>query len=213
MLYCPWNSPHKSAGVGSHFILQGIFLTHGSNLGLLRCSLYRLSRRSPGSVILEPKKRKSLTASPFPPSICHEVMGPGAMILLFWMLSFKPTFSLSFTKRLLFAFCHWSGVIFISEVVDISPGNLDSSLCFIQPSISHDVLWTEVNKQGDSIQPWCTPFPIWNQSVVPCLVLTLASWLAYRFLRRQRWWNNGNSDRLSFLVIQNHCRWWLQPWK
>ena len=30
----------------------------------------------------------------------------------------------------------------------------------------------KLNKQGDSIQPWCTPFPIWNQSVVPCLVLT-----------------------------------------
>ena len=37
------------------------------------------------------------------PSICHEVMGPDAMILVFWMLSFKPTFSLSsftFIKRL-----------------------------------------------------------------------------------------------------------------
>ena len=28
----------------------------------------------------------------------------------------------------------------------------------------------KLNKQGDSIQPLCTPFPIWNQSVVPCLV-------------------------------------------
>ena len=42
-----------------------------------------------------------------------------------------------------------------------------------------------LNKQGDNIQPWRTPFPIWNQSVVPCLVLTVASWSAYRFLRRQ----------------------------
>ena len=33
-----------------------------------------------------------------------------------------------------------SGVICISEVLDISPGNLDSSLCFFQPSVSHDVL-------------------------------------------------------------------------
>ena len=41
------------------------------------------------------------------------------------------------------------------------------------------------NKQGDNTKPWCTPFPIWNQSVVPCLVLTVASWPAYRFLRRQ----------------------------
>ena len=43
----------------------------------------------------------------------------------------------------------------------------------------------KLNKQGDSIQPWCTAFPFWNQSVVPCSVLTVASWPAYRFLRRQ----------------------------
>ena len=46
---------------------------------------------------------KSLIVSIVSPSICHEVMGPGAMILVFWMLSFKPTFSLSpltFIKRL-----------------------------------------------------------------------------------------------------------------
>ena len=34
----------------------------------------------------------------------------------------------------------------------------------------------KLNKQGDNIQPWRTPFPIWNQSVVPCPVLTVASW-------------------------------------
>ena len=27
-----------------------------------------------------------------------------------------------------------------------------------------------------------------------------------------RWGNNGNSERLYFLGLQNHCRWWLQPW-
>jgi len=47
----------------------------------------------------------------------------------------------------------------------------------------------KLNKQGDSIQPWRTPFPIWNQSVVPCPVLTVASWPAYRFLRRQIRWS------------------------
>ena len=45
------------------------------------------------------------------------------------------------------------------------------------------------SKQGDSIQPWCTPFPIRNQSVVPCPVLTVASWSAYRFLKRQFRWS------------------------
>ena len=58
--------------------------------------------QSPSAVILEPKK-KSDTVSTVCPSISHEVMGPDAMILVFWMLSFKPTFSLSsfsFIKRL-----------------------------------------------------------------------------------------------------------------
>ena len=59
--------------------------------------------QSPLTVILEPKKRKSVTASSFSPSICHEVMGPDDMMLVFLILSFKPVFSLySFTliKRL-----------------------------------------------------------------------------------------------------------------
>ena len=57
----------------------------------------------PSAVILEPPKIKSATVSTVSPSICLEVMGPDALILVFWMLSFKPTFSLSsftFTKRL-----------------------------------------------------------------------------------------------------------------
>ena len=51
--------------------------------------------QSPSSVILEPKKIKPLTVSIVSPSICHEVMGLNAMILVFWILSFKPTFPLS----------------------------------------------------------------------------------------------------------------------
>ena len=46
----------------------------------------------PSKVILEPKKIKSVTISIVSPSICQEAMGPDAMILVFWMLSFKPTF-------------------------------------------------------------------------------------------------------------------------
>ena len=48
--------------------------------------------QSPSEVILEPPKIKSATVSTVSPSICHEVMGPDAMMLVFWMLSFKPTF-------------------------------------------------------------------------------------------------------------------------
>ena len=39
--------------------------------------------QSPSAVILEPKKIKSVTVSTVSPSICHEVMGPDAMILVF----------------------------------------------------------------------------------------------------------------------------------
>ena len=52
--------------------------------------------QSPSPVILEPQKRKSATVSTVSPSISHEVMGPDAMIAVFWMLSFKPNFTLLF---------------------------------------------------------------------------------------------------------------------
>jgi len=83
--------------------------------------------------------------------------------------------------------------------------NLDSSLWFIQPGISHDVLCIEVNKQGDSIHSCHTPFPILNQSVVPCPVLPVASWPANRFLRRQIMWSGIpiSKNFPYFFVIQS----------
>ena len=47
----------------------------------------------------------------------------------------------------------------------------------------------KLNKQGDNIHPWHTPFLIWNQSIVPCPVLTVGPWSAYRFLRRHFRWS------------------------
>ena len=62
----------------------------------------------------------------------------------------------------------------------------------------------KLNKKGDHIQSWHTPFPIWNQSVVPCLVLTIASWPAYRFLRRQiRWSGIPISKNFPQFVVIN----------
>ena len=70
-------------------MLSWLFITYlRRNKGLLLSWL-----QSPPAVILEPPKIKSLTISIVSPSICHEVMGPDAMIFVFWMLSFKPTFS------------------------------------------------------------------------------------------------------------------------
>ena len=46
----------------------------------------------PNTLILEPLKIKSVTVSIVSPSICHDVIGSDAMILVFWMLSIKPFF-------------------------------------------------------------------------------------------------------------------------
>ena len=81
--------------------------------------------QSPSTVIFEPKKIKSATVSIFSPSVYHEVMGPDAMILVFWILSFKPALSFSFylhqdALKLLFAFYRKGSIICISEVVDMT---------------------------------------------------------------------------------------------
>ena len=96
---------------------------------------------SPSAVILEPRKIKSVTVSIVSPSICHEVMGPDAMIFVFWILSLYQLFhsSLTLIKRL-FSSSSLSVNRVVSDVVHISPSSLNSSLCFIQLSISHDVL-------------------------------------------------------------------------
>ena len=126
--------------------------------------------------------------------ICHEVMRQDAMILVFWMLHFKPVFSLSFTlikelfsSSLLSAFRVVSSaylrlLIFLPAI--LIPAYESSSLAFHMMYSAY-----KLNKQGDSIQPWRTPVPIWNQSVVPSLVLTVESWPAYVFLKRQVRWS------------------------
>ena len=43
----------------------------------------------------------------------------------------------------------------------------------------------KLNQQGDNIQPWRMPSPILIQFIFPCLLLTVAFWTAYKFLRRQ----------------------------
>ena len=135
-------------------------------------------------------------------------MGPDAMILVFWMLSFKPAFSLSsftFIKRLFSSSllsAHKGGIICISEVIDISPGNLDSS-CASSSLVFHRMYSAcKLNKQGDNIQPWCTSFPIWNQSIVSSPILTVASLPANRFHRTQvRWSGIPISWRIFWFVV------------
>ena len=109
-----------------------------------KCLLISLLQ-SPSAVILGPPKIKSDTVSTVSPSISHEVIGPEAMIFIFWIELQANFFTLLFhfhqeAFSFLFTFCHKGGVICISDVTDISPGNLDSSLCLFQSSVSHDVL-------------------------------------------------------------------------
>ena len=158
--------------------------------------------QSPSEVILEPRKIESVTVSIVSPSISHEVMGPDDMIFVFWILSFKPTFSLSsftFIKRL---FSSSLSAIRVVSSAYLRLLILLLGLCFFQPSVLMMYSAYKLNKQGDNIQPWCTPFPIWNQTVVPCSVLTVASWPAYRFLKRQvRWSGNPISLRIFHSLL------------
>ena len=160
----------------------------------------------PSAVILKPKKRKSVTVFIVSPSICHKVMGLDAVIFLLWMLSFKPAFSLSpFTliKRL-FSSSLLSAIRVVSSaylrlLVFLLAILIPTCASF---SIFHMMYSAcKLNKQDDNIQPWCAPFPIWNQSIVPCRVLAIASWLAYSFLRRQVRWSNLLKNFPQFVVI------------
>ena len=101
--------------------------------------------QSPSAVILKPKK---IVCNCFH---CFSIYlpwsdGTGCHDLSFFNIEFSAHFfTLLFNLHqealeFLFAFCHKGGVICISEVIDISHCNLDSSLCFIQPSVLHEIL-------------------------------------------------------------------------
>ena len=87
--------------------------------------------------------------------------------------------SLSAIRVVSSAYLRW--LIFLPAI--LIPVCVSSSPAFLMMYCAY-----RLNKQGDNIQPWRTPFPIWNQPVVPCPVLTVASWPAYRFLKRRRKW-------------------------
>ena len=111
--------------------------------------------------------------------------------LSFWNVEFEARFSLSsftFIKRLFSSFllsvirvvssAYLRLLIFSQKI--LIPAYASSSLAFLMIYSAY-----KLKKEGDNIQPWCTPFPILKQPIVPCLDLTVASWFAYRFLRRQ----------------------------
>ena len=112
------------------------------------------------------------------------------------MLSFKPTFSLSsftFIKKI-FSSSLLSAIRVVSSVylrlLTLLPTILIPACASSSPAFHMMYSAYKLNKKGGNIQPWPTPFPIWNQSVVPCPVLTVASSPAYRFLKRQVMWTS-----------------------
>ena len=108
--------------------------------------------------------------------------------------NFTPTFSLSsltFIKRLLSS--SLSAIRVVSSeylrLLIFLPAILIPAYGSSSPAFWMMYSAYKLNKQGDNIQPWHTPFLIWNQSVVSCPVLTVTSWPAYRFLKRQVRWS------------------------
>ena len=147
------NSPGKHTGVGCHALLQGIFPTQESNLGLTH---YRWNF--------------TVWATRDTPAI-RVVSSVYLRLLIFLLVILLPA-------------CNSSSLAFC----------MMCSAC-------------KLNKQGDNIQPCRTPFPIWNQSIVPRPVLSVASWPAYRFRRRQiRWSGIPTSLRIFHSLL-----WSTQP--
>ena len=132
--------------------------------------------QSLSSVILEPKKIKSVTVSTVPHlfAVKYEV---DAVIFVFLMLSFKPAFSLSFTfiKRsfnssslsvIRVVSSAYLRLLIFLPVISL-PACASSSPAFHMMYSAYKLI-----KQGDNIQPWCSPFPILNQSIVPVHLLS-----------------------------------------
>ena len=146
--------------------------------------------QSPSAVILEPPKIKSVTVSPF---ICHEVMGLDAMILVFWMKSFKPDFSLSsftYIKRL-FSSSSLSAIrVLSSAYLRLLIFLLAVLVQLVLHPVQHFTWRTLHVSLLSRVQHTALMYvPNWNQFVLPCPFLTVASWTAYMFLRRQVRWS------------------------
>ena len=127
----------------------------------------------------------------FNPSICHEVMGPHAKILVFFHVEFKVSFSLSSRASLVllhFLPFEWYHSTYLRLLIFLPP--FLTPACDSSSPVFHMMCSVyKLTKQRDNTQHCHTLFPTVNQSVVPCLVLTTASWSAYRFLKRQVRWS------------------------
>ena len=132
-------------------------------------------------------------------------------LCFFWMLHFKPAFSLSsliFIKGFFSSSSH-SAIRIVSSAylrlmiflpAILIPACASSSLAFHMMYSAY-----KLNKQGDNIQLWHTSFPIWNYSVIPCPVLTVASWPACTQVSQEAgqvvWYSHFLKNFPQFAVI------------
>ena len=140
------------------------------------------------------------------------MMGPDVMILVFWMLNFKPDFSLfSFTiSRRLFGSSSVSAILVVSSThlrlfifltAVLLPACYSSGLTFSMIYSAY-----KLNMQDDNIQPCLTLFPFPNCEPVCCTISrTVVSQLAYRFFRRQvRWYGIPISLKIFHILFVIH---------
>ena len=151
--------------------------------------------QSLSKVILEPKKIKSVTVCIFFPIYLTQSDGTGCHDLGILNVGFRSAFSFSsftFINRLFSSSSH-SAIRVVSSaylrLLIFLPAILIPAWASSSPLFHMMYYAYKLSKLGNNIQTWCTPFPILNQSVVPCPVLTVVSWFAYRFLRRQVRWS------------------------
>ena len=103
-----------------------------------------------------------------------------------WIAAYQAPPSVGFSRQE-----YWSGVPLPSpylrsaylRLLIFLPAILIPAFASSRPAFLMMFSAYKLNKQGDNMQPWRTLFPIWNQSVVPCPVLTVASWASYKFLQ------------------------------
>ena len=123
----------------------------------------------------------------------------------FWLSSFtfiKRLFNYSLLSAIRVVSSAYLRLLMFLPAVLI-PACTSSSLAFCMMYSAY-----KLNMQGGNIQPWCTLFPVWNSSVVQCLVLTVASGPAYRFLMRQIRWSI-----ISISLRIFHTFLWSTQWK
>ena len=136
--------------------------------------------QSPSTVILKPKKIKSVTSPNCPPSISYEVTGPDTLILVFWMLSFKPVFSLfsfTFFKRLfgsfsLFAISAVSAymrLLIVLEVLILSCNSSSSTFYMMYSVYKSNKQYTALSYSFAKFEPVSCSMPRSNCHFLTCI--------------------------------------------